>query len=100
MNLGSLLLAVALFVAFVPGVVLTIPKGSPHMTQVLVHAVLFGLVLSLTMHYYWTGIFEFFGNYGSPKTPCPNGYVVGTNQGNGPDCVPVGQATYSPYTGY
>jgi len=43
----SLYLA-ALFVAFVPGVLVTLPKGGSRMTVVAVHAVLFTLVWTLT----------------------------------------------------
>jgi hypothetical protein len=51
------------------------------------------------MRFYWhniRGYAEKFGNYG--KT-CPNGYVMGPNQGGQPDCVPVGHATYNASTG-
>ena len=93
MDLISTLLSVALFYTFVPGVVFTYPRRSSPATVLVVHALLFALTLMVVMRFYWKVLREQFGNYGPT---CPNGYVVGQNQGNEPDCVPVGHPTYSP----
>ena len=99
MDLISSVLSVLLFAAFVPGVLVRLPpRGSPGVVLV-VHAILFAVVTSVVMRFYWhniKGYVEKFGNYG--KT-CPNGYVMGTNQGGQPDCVPIGHATYNASTG-
>lgn len=94
MDLGSAIISALLFAAFVPGVLLRFPKGSPFLTVVATHAILFAVVTSIVMRLYWTkikGYVERFGNYGPT---CPNGYVPGVNQGGKPDCVPAGQGTY------
>lgn len=83
--------------AFVPGVLIKLPPKSSNMVVLVTHAVLFAVVTSLVMRYYWTqvkGYAEPFGNYGPPNAPCPNGFAPGVNQGGLPDCVPVGRATY------
>jgi hypothetical protein len=99
MDLISSVLSALLFAAFVPGVLIRLPpRGSPGVVLV-VHALLFAVVTTLVMRFYWhniKGYAEDFGNYG--KT-CPNGHVMGTNQGGQPDCVPVGHATYDASTG-
>jgi hypothetical protein len=95
MDLVSTLLSAVLFAAFVPGVLLRFPKTGSFKVVLGVHALLFAVVTSFVMSYYWTHKNEFFGNYGPT---CPNGHAPGTNQGGQPDCVPVGQATYSPAT--
>ena len=91
MDLISSILSAVLFVAFVPGVLVTLPsKSSPRTHIIIVHALLFAVVTSLVMRYYWVnikGYLEKFGNFGPV---CPNGFV---QQGN--DCVPTGHATYS-----
>ena len=96
MDLISSVLSTLLFAAFVPGVLFQIPsRGSPA-TVLVVHAVLFAIVTSIVMRFYWhniKGYVEKFGNYGPT---CPNGYAPGTNQGGMPDCVPVGHATFDP----
>jgi hypothetical protein len=95
MELISSVLSALLFVAFVPGVLVTLPsKASPRRTVILVHAVLFTVVTGLVMRYYWVnikGYLESFGNFGPV---CPNGFV---QQGN--DCVPTGGPTYSTDSG-
>lgn len=93
MDLVSTLLSALLFAAFVPGVLIRFPKTASFKTVLVVHALAFAVVTSFVMNYYWTHKNEFFGNYGPT---CPNGHAPGTNQGGQPDCVPVGQATYSP----
>jgi hypothetical protein len=100
MDLISPLLSALLFVAFVPGVLVTLPSGSSRNTVLLVHAILFTVTVTLVMRYYWhvvKGYPESYMNYvGSPQYPCPNAYVPGINQGGLPDCVPVGHKTYEP----
>jgi|APCry1669190591_1035303.scaffolds.fasta_scaffold03180_2 hypothetical protein len=100
MDLISSLLSALLFVAFVPGVLVTLPPKSSRGTVILTHAVLFAIVVSLVMQYYWHNIrhvFEKMTNYGDT---CPNGYVEGLNQAGQKDCVPVGHATASATTGF
>jgi hypothetical protein len=65
MDLVSSILAALLFAAFVPGVLVTIPKGGSRTTVLLVHALLFAFVTHWVMWYYWTVIRERFGNYGN-----------------------------------
>ena len=95
MDLISSLLSVALFYAFVPGVLVTLPsKNSSKATVLLTHAALFAIVSSVVMRYYWKnikGFMESFGNYGPT---CPKGTVPGLNQIGEPDCVlnPAGNA--------
>ena len=94
MDLVSAVLSTLLFAAFVPGVLVKLPPGGSPATVLVTHAVLFAVVTSLVMGYYWRnirGYIERFGNYGPT---CPNGYVPGVNQGGKPDCVPSGHATY------
>ena len=88
MDLGSTLISILLFAAFVPGVVTRIPKGGSTATVLIVHAILFSITASLAMKAYW-GAREHFGNYGPT---CPNGYKMTEGEG----CVPVGRATYDP----
>lgn len=91
MDLVSLLLSALIFYALVPGVLVTLPSGkSSKNTILLTHAVIFALVTSLVMRYYWhniRGYFERFSNYG---TTCPTGYMPGVSPTGVPDCVPVG----------
>lgn len=91
MDVGSLAISAALFAAFVPGVVITLPgKGSSRTTVLAVHAVLFSLAAMYAMKWYW-GMKEHMGNYGAT---CPNGYKMLPDQ----TCVPVGAPTYKPST--
>lgn len=91
MDLGSLAISAALFAAFVPGVLVTLPgKSSDRTTVLLVHGVLFSIAAMYAMKLYW-GMKEHMGNYG---VTCPNGYRMLPDQ----TCVPVGQATYNPST--
>lgn len=93
MDLVSFILSTLLFAAFVPGVLVKLPPGGSPAVVLVTHAVLFAVVVSLVMSYYWTtirGYIERFGNYGPT---CPNGYAPGVNQGGQPDCVPTGHAT-------
>jgi hypothetical protein len=89
-TLVSGLISTGLFVAFVPGVLVRLPPGGTKTTVLLVHAVLFAVVASLVMRWYWN-MRENMGNYGAK---CPNGYMMLPDQ----SCVPVGHATY-PTTG-
>jgi len=95
MDIISSLISALLFVAFVPGVLVTLPsKSASRRTVLLVHMILFTVVTTFVMRYYWVnikGYIEKFGNFGAV---CPNGFV---QQGN--DCVPTGHATYSPDSG-
>lgn len=91
MDIVSLVLSTMLFAAFVPGVLVKLPPGGSPAVVLVTHAVLFAVVTSLVMGYYWTGRIEFFGNYGAT---CPNGYVPGVSKTGAPDCVPTGHGTY------
>ena len=95
MDLVSPIISILLFMAFVPGVLVTLPsKTASRRTILLVHGLLFMVVTSVVMRYYWVnikGYIESFGNFGPV---CPNGFV---QQGN--DCVPIGRATYSTDSG-
>jgi hypothetical protein len=100
MELVSSILSALLFAAFVPGVLLKLPKGGSPGTVLVVHAILFAAVTSLVMWFYWTkvrGYSEPFENYGGS---CPNGYVPGVSKTGASDCVPVGHATYPVHTGF
>jgi hypothetical protein len=87
----SAILSAVLFVAFVPGVLVTLPsRSSPRNTVLLVHALVFAVATSVVMRYYWhniRGYVETFGNFGPT---CPNGYAMQADQ----SCVPTGHATY------
>jgi len=94
MDLISAVLSTLLFAAFVPGVLVKLPPGGSPAVVLVTHAVLFAIVVSLVMGYYWgtiRGFVEKFGNYGPS---CPNGYVPGVSQSGVPDCVPAGHPTY------
>jgi len=96
MELISSILSAILFVAFVPGVLVTIPSKGSKATVLVVHAVLFAVVVSLVMQYYWSnirGLVEGMGNYG---VTCPNGYVMTPDE----RCEPVGQPTADAGTGF
>jgi len=86
MEIISGILSVVLFVAFVPGVLVTLPKNSSRGTVLLVHAVLFSIVASFVMKYYWTYIREMFSNYG--PAGCPKTHIQGVNQKGEMDCLP------------
>lgn len=89
----SPLISALLFVAFVPGVLITLPsKGASRNTVLLVHTILFITVTSVVMRFYWVnikGYVETFGNFGPT---CPNGYIMQADQ----TCLPAGHATYPP----
>ena len=95
MDLVSPIISILLFMAFVPGVLVTLPsKTASRRTILLVHGLLFMVVTSVVMRYYWInikGYIEKFGNFGPV---CPNGFV---EQGNA--CVAIGGPTYNPGTG-
>jgi len=61
MDLLSLLVAAGLFVAFIPGVLVTLPPKGDKKVVLLVHAVLFALVTHFVMRF----IHERFSNYGA-----------------------------------
>ena len=72
MEIVPTLIAVVLFAAFVPGVLVTIPKGGSRTTVLLVHAALFAVVTHYVMWFYWKVIRERFGNYGNwGPSGCP-----------------------------
>jgi hypothetical protein len=102
MELISSILTAVLFVAFLPGVMVTLPsKSSPRSHIILVHAILFTVVTGLVMRYYWVnikGYLESFGNFGPV---CPNGYAPNKDPSgiDREECIPVGHATYSAGTG-
>ena len=91
MDIGSLLISTLLFAALVPGVLVKLPPGASPAVVLVTHSVVFALLASLAMGWYWTGRIELFANYGAS---CPNGYVPGVSKTGAPDCVPVGHATY------
>ena len=99
MDLVSSVLSALLFAAFVPGVLIRLPQHGTRGTILVVHAILFSVITTFVMHFYWhkiKGYLETFSNYGPT---CPNGYAPGTNQGGKPDCLPTGYATFDPQTG-
>lgn len=98
MDIISSLLSLALFVAFVPGVLFTFPSKASRTTVLAVHALAFVVVNSFVMQYYWVnikGYIETMMNYG---VTCPNGYVPNGDKSatNGEECVPAGGPTYPP----
>lgn len=96
MDIISSLLSALLFAAFVPGVLVKFPSNGSPATVLVVHALLFAVITAFVMQFYWhniRGVVERYGNYGAT---CPNGHVLGTNQGGIPDCVPVGRPTFDP----
>ena len=79
-RLGSALIAIVLFAAFVPGVLTTLPsKSSGKWTILLVHGLLFAVVTHFVMQYYHRHIVfrEGFGNHGPT---CPKGYHMKEDQ--------------------
>jgi thiamine transporter ThiT len=98
MDWFSALISAVLFAAAVPGVVVTLPsRSSPRNTILLVHALVFAVVTSVVMRFYWhniRGYVETFAtNFGDT---CPNGFVMGSTESgiNQSGCVPIGHATY------
>jgi len=92
MDFVSLVLSVLLFAAFVPGVLVTLPKGGNKETILIVHALIFAVVTHIVMQYYWR-YKESMSNYGGV---CPNVYVLGMSKTGVEDCVPAGHPTYGP----
>jgi hypothetical protein len=77
--------AALVFVAFVPGVLTTLPsKSSKRTTVLLVHALLFAFVLHLVMRSCYFA--ESFANVGPAS--CPAGYVEGM-KGDKEECIPL-----------
>jgi hypothetical protein len=75
-----LLLKVALFVALVPGVLFSFPKGESFKVQAIVH----GLIFAVVIHSLWVTLRERFDNPDTRVNPtCPKGY---TSNKNG-DCL-------------
>ena len=77
--------ALLLFVVFVPGVVFTFPPKGDRMLVLVTHALLFVLVSHVVFH----ALRETFGNHGPT---CPNGFMMLPDK----SCVPVGRQTYDP----
>ena len=100
MDIISSVISALLFVAFVPGVLVRIPPNGSRVVVLIVHALMFSLTTSVVMHVYWHKLRHFLESFGNYGPTCPNGYVVGTNQGGQPDCVPIGHATFDPSTGF
>ncbi len=92
MRIDSILITVALFIAFIPGVAFKLGTG---WSGLAIHGVLFAVVLHWAMKNYHRYVVyrEGFGNYGPT---CPNGYSM---QGDGV-CVPSGHATQPVNTGF
>jgi hypothetical protein len=90
MDLVKVLLAAAVFVAFVPGVLFHLPKGGSKWTVLALHAVLFAGTLYLVMKWYRS--VEGFGNFG----PCPPGYRDGVSDTGVDTCVPEGNGASMP----
>jgi hypothetical protein len=79
------LVAALVFVAFVPGVLTTLPsKSSKRTTVLLVHALLFAVVLHLVMTSFYFA--ESFANVGA--SGCPAGYIEGMKAGK-EECIPL-----------
>ena len=79
-RLDSLVIASSLFVAFVPGIVTTLPsKGSSKWTILIVNGLLFALVTHFVMRYYHKYVVfrEGFGNYGPS---CPSSHYLGEDE--------------------
>lgn len=97
MDLVSPILSFLLFVAFVPGVMVTLPsKSAPRGQVLLLHALLFVVVNTVVMRFYWhniKGYVETMTNFGDH---CPNGYVESKDPTgkNAAECIPAGHATY------
>lgn len=85
------LVAAALFAAFVPGVLVTLPsKSSKRSTVLIVHALLFAFVLYWVMK---TLKHESFANHG--PAGCPAGYVHGM-KGDKEECLPASGTRQNP----
>ena len=54
MEVGSFVISVLLFVAFVPGVLVRLPAKGSAATVLVVHALLFAIVASAVMRVYWS----------------------------------------------
>jgi hypothetical protein len=82
----NLLIKSALFLALVPGVLLRIPQGGSHLTQALVHGVVFAVV----NWYLYKYVISRYENFEMPDSkvlpPCPAGSVR-----HGKDCRMKGE---------
>lgn len=76
---------------------MTLPsRSASRNTVLLVHAVIFTVVTSVVMRFYWfniRGYVETMTNFGDS---CPNGYVFAKDPTgkNTAECIPAGHATY------
>lgn len=86
MDFVSIILGALVFAGLVPGVLVRLPPRASKTTVLVVHAILFALVSTIVMNWYWMGR-EHMGNYGQQ---CPNGFAM-MSDGN---CVPTGKQTY------
>lgn len=93
MDLVRVLLSVALFVAFVPGVLVTLPKHGSRTTVLAVHALLFAVVAHVVMQAYQKYV-EGFGNYGAAG--CPKGFVMNSDGVCKPDPACSGPSCTTP----
>ena len=85
------LVAAGLFIAFIPGVVVTLPSKTSKKTVIyVVHALLFAFVLHWIMKSFY---FESFGNHG--PAGCPAGYVESMKDGK-ETCVPAAGTRQNP----
>jgi len=76
MNMGFLLLKIALFIALVPGVLISIPADQPFKVQAVVH----GLIFAVLIYFLWTYLREGFSNPDTRINPkCPQGYEQNKN---------------------
>lgn len=103
MDIVSSLLSALLFVAFIPGVLVTLPsKTASRRTVLLVHTALFAVVTTLVMRFYWQNIKGYIERMTNFGTVCPNGYAPGTDPTgiDKEECIPVGHPTYSPGSGH
>lgn len=82
----NLLIKSALFIALVPGVLLRIPSQGSHLTQALVHGVVFAVVNWVLYMYVIRGIEGFDMPDSKVLPPCPPG---STRHGN--DCRMKGE---------
>jgi hypothetical protein len=97
MDIISPIISVLLFMAFVPGVLVTLPsRSSSRTTILLVHGLLFMVVTSVVMRFYWINIRGYVETMTTFGATCPNGFVEGKSASgiNQAECVPVGHATY------
>ena len=82
----NLLIKSALFIALVPGVLVRIPQGASHLTQALVHGVVFAVLNWVLYMYVIRGVENFDMPDSRVLPPCPAGSVR-----HGKDCRMKGE---------